>query len=96
MIYARGSTDNKGQILAHIIGVQEAIAADGDVPVNLIFVIEGEEEIGSPNLGAFLQGAPRRVEMRHTWPFPTAAWSARGSRRFPTACAGITGDGTDA
>ncbi len=55
VIYARGSTDNKGQILAHIIGVQEALAADGDLPVNLIFVIEGEEEIGSPNLGAFLR-----------------------------------------
>ena len=55
VIYARGSTDNKGQILAHIIGVQEALAADGDLPVNLIFVIEGEEEIGSPNLGAFLE-----------------------------------------
>lgn len=55
VIYARGSTDNKGQILAHIIGVQEAIKADGELPVNLIFVIEGEEEIGSPNLGAFLE-----------------------------------------
>ena len=55
VIYGRGSTDNKGQILAHIIGVQEAMAADGDLPVNLIFVIEGEEEIGSPNLGAFLK-----------------------------------------
>ena len=55
VIYARGSTDNKGQILAHIIGVQEALAADGELPVNLIFVIEGEEEIGSPNLGAFLK-----------------------------------------
>ena len=55
VIYARGSTDNKGQILAHIIGVQEAVVADGDVPVNLIFVIEGEEEIGSPNLGPFLE-----------------------------------------
>ena len=55
VIYARGSTDNKGQILAHIIGVQEALAADGELPVNLIFVIEGEEEIGSTNLGAFLK-----------------------------------------
>ena len=62
VIYARGSTDNKGQILAHIIGVQEALAADGDLPVNLIFVIEGEEEIGSPNLGAFLR--EHREELR--------------------------------
>ena len=55
VLYARGSTDNKGQILAHIIGVQQAIAEDGALPVNLIFLIEGEEEIGSPNLKPFLE-----------------------------------------
>ena len=55
VLYARGSTDNKGQILAHIIGVQQAIAEEGDLPVNLIFLIEGEEEIGSPNLKSFLE-----------------------------------------
>jgi acetylornithine deacetylase/succinyl-diaminopimelate desuccinylase-like protein len=53
-VFARGATDNKGQILAHILGVQEAIEKDGDLPVNLHFVIEGEEEIGSGNLGPFL------------------------------------------
>ncbi len=53
-IYARGSTDNKGQILAHILGVGETLARDGTLPVNVIFLIEGEEEIGSPNLEAFL------------------------------------------
>lgn len=53
-VYARGSTDNKGQILSHILGVQEVIEQDGDLPVNLHFVIEGEEEIGSGNLGNFL------------------------------------------
>lgn len=55
IIYARGSTDNKGQNLAHLFGVGETIAADGDLPVNLIFLVEGEEEIGSPNLEAFLK-----------------------------------------
>ncbi|MGZ4982887.1 MAG: dipeptidase [Chthoniobacterales bacterium] len=53
-VFARGATDNKGQILAHILGVQEAIEKDGDLPVNLHFIIEGEEEIGSGNLGNFL------------------------------------------
>src|SRR3989440_653846 len=48
------ATDNKGQILSHILGVQEQIEATGDLPVNLHFVIEGEEEIGSGNLGNFL------------------------------------------
>jgi acetylornithine deacetylase/succinyl-diaminopimelate desuccinylase-like protein len=53
-VFARGATDNKGQILSHILGVQEALEKDGDLPVNLHFVIEGEEEIGSGNLGNFL------------------------------------------
>jgi acetylornithine deacetylase/succinyl-diaminopimelate desuccinylase-like protein len=54
-IYGRGSSDNKGQILAHILGVEETLRKKGDLPVNLIFLIEGEEEIGSPSLGAFLK-----------------------------------------
>jgi acetylornithine deacetylase/succinyl-diaminopimelate desuccinylase-like protein len=53
-VYARGATDNKGQILSHILGVQETIEKQSDLPVNLHFVIEGEEEIGSGNLGNFL------------------------------------------
>src|SRR5882757_2210803 len=54
-IYARGSTDNKGQILAHILGVRETIVRTGTTPVNVVFLIEGEEEIGSPSLEAFLR-----------------------------------------
>lgn len=54
-IYARGAADNKGQILAHILGVAETLRKHGELPVNVIFLIEGEEEIGSPNLAAFLQ-----------------------------------------
>jgi len=54
IIYARGSADNKGQILAHILGVEAALASGRELPVNVLFVVEGEEEIGSPNLGGFL------------------------------------------
>ena len=54
VIYARGSTDNKGQILGHVLGVGETMRENGDVPVNLTFLIEGEEEVGSKNLESFL------------------------------------------
>ena len=54
-IYARGAADNKGQILAHILGVAETLREKGSLPVNVIFLIEGEEEIGSPNLASFLR-----------------------------------------
>jgi acetylornithine deacetylase/succinyl-diaminopimelate desuccinylase-like protein len=54
-VFARGATDNKGQILAHILGIQETIEKDGELPVNLHLIVEGEEEIGSGNLAPFLK-----------------------------------------
>jgi acetylornithine deacetylase/succinyl-diaminopimelate desuccinylase-like protein len=54
-IFARGATDNKGQFMAHICGVEETLKEHAALPLNLIFLIEGEEEIGSPNLAPFLQ-----------------------------------------
>lgn len=54
-IYARGATDNKGQHMAHLCGLSDTLKEHGDLPVNLIFLVEGEEEIGSPNLEPFLQ-----------------------------------------
>jgi acetylornithine deacetylase/succinyl-diaminopimelate desuccinylase-like protein len=53
-VFARGATDNKGQILSHILGIQEMMEQDRELPINLHLVIEGEEEIGSANLGNFL------------------------------------------
>ena len=54
-VFARGATDNKGQILSHILGIQETIGKDGDLPVNIDLVVEGEEEVGSQHLGGFLE-----------------------------------------
>ena len=55
LVIARGASDNKGQIFAHILGIEQALREKGDLPVNVIVLIEGEEEIGSPNLAAFLE-----------------------------------------
>lgn len=54
-VFARGATDNKGQILSHILGIEETIASNSELPVNLHLVVEGEEEIGSGNLVPFLK-----------------------------------------
>lgn len=51
-IFGRGSCDDKGQVFMHIKAF-EAMVANDYVPVNIKFMIEGEEEIGSPNLGKF-------------------------------------------
>ena len=53
-VYGRGASDNKGQILAHILGVEEALS-EGPLPVNVIFLIEGEEEVGSAHLAEFME-----------------------------------------
>ncbi|MFY7816967.1 MAG: dipeptidase [Akkermansiaceae bacterium] len=61
-IWCRGATDNKGQMLAHVLGVEKTLREEGELPVNLIFLFEGEEEIGSPSLTPFLQA--HREELR--------------------------------
>lgn len=61
-IYARGATDNKGQILAHVLGAIHLLREDGKLPVNLVFLVEGEEETGSTNLADFIRA--RRSDLR--------------------------------
>ena len=61
-IYARGATDDKGQMFTHIKSVEAWLRNAGKLPVNLKFVIEGEEEVGSNNLDDFLDRPPRRLE----------------------------------
>ncbi len=60
-IYARGSVDDKGQVYLHLKAVEAHLAENGSLPVNVVFLIEGEEEVGSPNLGAFLQEHVERL-----------------------------------
>lgn len=53
-IYARGVGDNKGQFMAQILAFKTYMQAHGNTPVNIKFLIEGEEEIGSKNLEPFI------------------------------------------
>jgi len=62
MVVARGATDNKGQTFSHILGTEALLERGVELPVNLVYLIEGEEEIGSPNLGPFLEA--RREELQ--------------------------------
>jgi acetylornithine deacetylase/succinyl-diaminopimelate desuccinylase-like protein len=61
-IYARGSTDNKGQNFAHLKAVEAYYKTNTPLPCDLTFVLEGEEEVGSENLGKFLKA--RRKELQ--------------------------------
>jgi succinyl-diaminopimelate desuccinylase len=60
-IYARGATDDKGQMLTHIKSAEAWIKTAGRLPVNLKFLIEGEEEVGSEHLEAFIDREQRRL-----------------------------------
>jgi acetylornithine deacetylase/succinyl-diaminopimelate desuccinylase-like protein len=53
-LYARGASDMKGQLIAHLKAI-EALQETSGLPVNFKFMIEGEEEIGSPSLAEFIQ-----------------------------------------
>ncbi len=54
-IYARGATDDKGQLFIHVKALESCIEADGGPPVNVKLLFEGEEEISSPNLLPFIK-----------------------------------------
>jgi acetylornithine deacetylase/succinyl-diaminopimelate desuccinylase-like protein len=54
-MFARGATDNKGQNFAHLKAVEAYLKTGTELPCDLTFVIEGEEEVGSKSLAAFLK-----------------------------------------
>lgn len=55
-IYARGAADDKGQVFMHFKAVEAHLKQNGNLPVNMKFLIEGEEEVGSANLDNFITG----------------------------------------
>lgn len=59
-IFGRGSADDKGELITRIKAVESFLKTTGDVPCNIKFVIEGEEEIGSANIGAYLKKYKRK------------------------------------
>jgi acetylornithine deacetylase/succinyl-diaminopimelate desuccinylase-like protein len=61
IIYARGSTDNKGQNFAHLKAVEAYLKTGTSLPCDLTFVIEGEEEVGSKSLSGFLKTNRREL-----------------------------------
>ena len=54
-IFGRGSSDDKGELITRIKAVDSCLKTTGDVPCNIKFVVEGEEEIGSPYIDQYLK-----------------------------------------
>ena len=61
-VYARGATDNKGQHFAHLKAVEAFLKTGTELPCDLTFVIEGEEEVGSESLMKFLRQKKRELK----------------------------------
>lgn len=60
-LYGRGAADNKGPTIVHMAALARVLEAHPDLPLNLTYVIEGEEEIGSPSMAAFFDRYAERL-----------------------------------
>ena len=86
-IYARGASDNKGQFLAHVHAFAAHMRNGGRAPVNVKFLIEGEEEIGSPNLDPFIARERKKLACDAVVVSDTSMF-AKGR---PSLCYGLRG-----
>jgi acetylornithine deacetylase/succinyl-diaminopimelate desuccinylase-like protein len=60
-LYARGATDDKGQMFTHLKAAEAWLKTSGMLPINVKFVIEGEEEVGGANLETFMADQAKRL-----------------------------------
>ena len=61
-LFARGSADDKGQLYIHVKALQAWLQTVGTCPVSVVFLIEGEEEVGSPNIEAVVREHQDRLQ----------------------------------
>ncbi len=86
-IFARGASDDKGQVIVHVNALEAHLKANGSAPVNVKFLIEGEEEIGSHGLDTFLPKAKDLLKCDAVVISDTALFSPT----VPSICYGLRG-----
>jgi acetylornithine deacetylase/succinyl-diaminopimelate desuccinylase-like protein len=100
-IYARGSADDKGQLYMHVKALEAHLATHGSLPINVVLLAEGEEEVGSPNLVPFVEAHAERLACDHvlisdTGMFaeglPSLLFSLRGLAYFEVHVKGARSD----
>ncbi len=62
ILYGRGVSDNKGNLIARILAIKIYQSIFGDLPLNIKLIVEGEEEVGSPHLPDFTRNYPELIE----------------------------------
>ncbi|HLJ15475.1 MAG TPA: dipeptidase [Bryobacteraceae bacterium] len=86
-LYARGAADDKGQMYMHIKAVEALRAVHGKLPVNVKFLIEGEEEVGGESIAKYVAENPQKLKADVALVSDTALY-ADG---IPTLCIGLRG-----
>jgi acetylornithine deacetylase/succinyl-diaminopimelate desuccinylase-like protein len=86
-LYARGSADDKGQMYMHVKAVEGLQAINGKLPVNVKFLIEGEEEVGGESIAKYVAENPKKLKADVALVSDTALY-ADG---IPTLCIGLRG-----
>jgi acetylornithine deacetylase/succinyl-diaminopimelate desuccinylase-like protein len=86
-LYARGSADDKGQMYMHVKAVEALRAVNGKLPVNLKFLIEGEEEVGGESVAKYVAENPAKLKADVALVSDTSLY-AEG---IPTLCIGLRG-----
>jgi acetylornithine deacetylase/succinyl-diaminopimelate desuccinylase-like protein len=100
-LFARGASDDKGQLFLHIKALESQLKGAGSLPVNVVVVAEGEEEIGSPNLVPFVEAHKDRLacdavvisdSSMFAQGLPSLLFSLRGLAYFEIHVQGPSGD----
>jgi acetylornithine deacetylase/succinyl-diaminopimelate desuccinylase-like protein len=86
-LYARGSADDKGQVFMHMKAVEAHLSQSGRLPVNLKFMLEGEEEVGSVHLDDFIRSHKNDLQADVV----VISDSAMFARGVPSICYGLRG-----
>jgi len=86
-VWARGSTDDKGQLLVHVLGAGAHLQVNGQLPLNVKFLFEGEEEIGSRHLQQFVEANREKLACDAIVISDTAMYSPEQ----PSICTGLRG-----
>ncbi len=86
-LYARGAVDDKGQMYMHVKAIEALRAVDGTLPVNVKFLIEGEEEVGGASISKYVAENPGKLAADVALVSDTAMY-AEG---VPTLCIGLRG-----
>jgi acetylornithine deacetylase/succinyl-diaminopimelate desuccinylase-like protein len=86
-IYARGSADDKGQVFMHLTAVEAHLKQNSRLPVNIKFILEGEEEVGSEHLDDFIRGHKSEL----TADVVVISDSPMFARGVPSICYGLRG-----